>query len=38
MDIALKQTAFPPEAEQYVRDFFEGMSTFMINRGSRSQQ
>ena len=33
MDIALKQSAFPPDAEKYVRDFFEGMSTFMINRG-----
>jgi hemoglobin len=32
MDIALKQAAFPPDAEKYVRDFFEGMSTFMINR------
>ena len=32
MDAALKQAAFPPEAEKYVRDFFEGMSTFMINR------
>jgi hemoglobin len=32
MDIALKQSAFPPDAEKYVRDFFEGMSTFMINR------
>src|ERR1700691_126350 len=32
MDTALKQAAFPPDAEKYVRDFFEGMSTFMINR------
>ena len=27
---------FSPEAEKYVRDFFEGMSTFMINRGEPS--
>src|SRR6202050_5497522 len=32
MDAALKQAASPAEAEKYVRDFFEGMSTFMINR------
>ncbi|MEO8052158.1 MAG: globin [Acidobacteriota bacterium] len=32
MDIALKQTALPSDAEQHVRQFFEGMSTFMINR------
>jgi hemoglobin len=32
MDIAFKEAAFPPEAEEYVRKFFEGMSTFMINR------
>jgi hemoglobin len=32
MNIALKQSAFPPDAEKHVRDFFEGMSTFMINR------
>lgn len=32
MDIAFKEAAFPPEAEEYVRNFFEGMSTFMINR------
>ena len=36
MDIALKQTALPPDAEQHVRHFFEGMSTFMINRSIRS--
>jgi hemoglobin len=32
MDAALKQAAFPEDAEKYVRHFFEGMSTFMINR------
>ena len=32
MDIALKRAAFPPDAEKHVRQFFEGMSTFMINR------
>jgi hemoglobin len=35
MDIALKQTALPPDAEKHVRDFFEGMSTFMINRAEQ---
>ena len=38
MDIALKQTALPPEAEQHVRHFFEGMSTFMINRADYGAQ
>ena len=32
MDSALKQAAIPPDAEQHLRQFFEGMSTFMINR------
>src|SRR5271168_3545815 len=31
MDIAFKQAGFPPDAEKHVRDFFAGMSTFMIN-------
>ena len=38
MDIALKQAAFPPDAEKYVREFFEGMSTFMINRAEQGAQ
>ena len=38
MDIALKQTALPPEAEKHVRHFFEGMSTFMINRADQGAQ
>ena len=38
MDIALKQTALPPGAEQHVRHFFEGMSTFMINRADQGAQ
>jgi hemoglobin len=32
MDAALKQANIPPDAEQHLRQFFEGMSTFMINR------
>src|SRR5580700_11256879 len=32
MDIAFKQAGLPPDAEKHVRDFFAGMSTFMINR------
>ena len=32
MNIALKQAALPPEAEQHIHTFFDGMSTFMINR------
>ena len=32
MDAAFKEAALPAEAEQQLRDFFEGMSTFMINR------
>ena len=32
MDAAFKEAAFPPEAEKHVRDFFDGMATFMINR------
>jgi hemoglobin len=32
MNHAMEQAAFPPEAEQHVRAFFENMATFMINR------
>ena len=32
MDAALKEAALPAEAEAHIREFFEGMSTFMINR------
>jgi len=38
MDIALKQTALPLDAERHVRQFFEGMSTFMINRADSGAQ
>jgi hemoglobin len=38
MDTALKQAAFPPDAEQHIRHFFEGMSTFMINRADQGAQ
>ena len=38
MDIALKQTALQPDAEQHIRQFFEGMSTFMINRADQGAQ
>ena len=38
MEIAFKQAALPPEAETHVRAFFDGMSTFMINRGSPGGQ
>jgi hemoglobin len=33
MSKALTESAFPPEAEQYLRTFLEQMSTFMINQG-----
>ena len=32
MNTALNEAALPPEAEKHIREFFEGMSTFMINR------
>lgn len=32
MTQAFAEAAFPPEAEQYLRDFLEKMSTFMINQ------
>ena len=32
MDAAFQEAALPAEAEKYLREFFEGMSTFMINR------
>lgn len=38
MDNALKETALPPDAEKHVRTFFEGMSTFMINRTEQGGQ
>ena len=38
MDIAFKQASLGPEAEGHIRAFFEGMSTFMINRGSPGGQ
>lgn len=38
MDNALKEAALPPDAEKHVRAFFEGMSTFMINRSEQGAQ
>ena len=38
MDTALREAALPPEAEQFVREFLEGMSTFMINRAGQGAQ
>jgi hemoglobin len=38
MDIALKQAALPPDAEQHVRHFCDCMSTFMINRADQGAQ
>ena len=32
MDAAFTEAALPAGAEKYLREFFEGMSTFMINR------
>ena len=32
MENALREAAFPPEADRIVRAFFEQMSTFMINQ------
>jgi len=31
MSDAMTETALPPEAEQFLRTFLEGMSTFLIN-------
>jgi hemoglobin len=33
MDNALGEAALPAEAEQFLREFFSQMSTFMINQG-----
>lgn len=32
MNSALSEAALPPEAESVLREFFEGVATFMINR------
>jgi hemoglobin len=32
MNHAMEQAAFPAEAEQHLRTFFDNMSTFMMNR------
>lgn len=32
MKAALAETALPPEVESMLREFFEGVATFMINR------
>lgn len=32
MDAALQEAALPPAAEKHIREFFDHMSTFMINR------
>lgn len=37
MDAAFKEAALPEEAEKHIREFFEGMSTFMINRLEEGQ-
>jgi len=37
MDAALQEAALPSEAEKHIREFFEGMSTFMINRLEEGQ-
>jgi hemoglobin len=31
MSEAMDETSLPPEAEQFLRTFLEGMSTFLIN-------
>jgi hemoglobin len=36
MSAALTEAAFPPGVEQILRTFFDGMSTFMINRPGES--
>jgi len=38
MEIAFEQAALPPEAAQHIREFFDGMSTFMINRAPQGRQ
>ncbi len=38
MDNALQEAAMPAEAERIVREFLEGMSTFMINRVEQGVQ
>jgi hemoglobin len=38
MENALTEAALPAEAEKYLREFFEGMSTFMINRLEQGAQ
>ena len=38
MRVALQEAALPPEAEKFVREFLEGMSTFMINRSEQGAQ
>jgi hemoglobin len=35
MDRALAEAALPTDAVRPIRDFFENMSTFMINQGAR---
>ena len=37
MDAAFKEATLPAEAEKHIREFFEGMSTFMINRLEEGQ-
>lgn len=37
MDAAFKEAALPEAAEKHIREFFEGMSTFMINRLEEGQ-
>jgi len=38
MDAAFQEAALTPDAERHIRNFFEGMSTFMINRLDQGSQ
>jgi hemoglobin len=38
MEQAFEEAALPPEAAQHIREFFDGMSTFMINRAPAGGQ
>ncbi len=38
MEAAFAEAALPPEAARHIREFFDGMSTFMINRAPAGGQ
>jgi hemoglobin len=38
MDAAFAEAALPADAERHIREFFEGMATFMINRAAEGGQ